>query len=125
MRGCRAQRWRLVNHCTIQHVQSGRFLHTEVKYANVTHLDAPWSGNHTHLVTRPQELKEGSGLPADTQRWTYGPEEFYGGKVLRHFKDGRAVDVHDWQVTNNGNNVGCENSAHGENKGTSFVFSVV
>lgn len=41
--------------------------------------------------------------------------------MLRHYKDGRPVSVDDGEV-DNGNRVGCENNAHSECKGTSFVL---
>ena len=68
-------------------------------------------------VTRPEDL-------SDAQRWVVGPEAFHGGKVLRHFKDGRAVDIHGWNLKPD-NNVGCENSAHSDCRGCSYVFTVV
>ena len=36
-----------------------------------------------------------------------------------HFRDGRAVDTHGWIIAA-GNNMGCENSCHGDNLGTSY-----
>ena len=45
-------------------------------------------------------------------------------QVLRHFKDGRAVDVHGWNMSD-GNNMGCENSVHGDCRGVSYVFTVL
>ena len=48
----------------------------EVKYAYVRDPDAPWEGNHSNLVTRPQDF-------SDAQRWRVGPEEFHNGKVNR------------------------------------------
>ena len=47
-----------------------------------------------------------------------------GLQVLRHFKDGRAVDVHGWNMSD-GNNMGCENSCHSDCRGVSYVFTVV
>jgi hypothetical protein len=112
-----AQRWRLVRNCTFQHVESGRFLHSDIKYAFVKNVREPWSGNHTDLVTRPEDF-------SDAQRWVVGPEEFHGGKVFRHFKDGRGVDIHGWNLQPD-NNVGCENAVHSDCRGNSFVFTVV
>lgn len=112
-----AQRWRLVRNCTFQHVESGRFLHSETKYARVKNVGEPWMDNHTDLVTRPEDF-------SDRQRWVVGPEEFHGGKVLRHFKDGRGVDIHGWNLSPD-NNVGCENSVHADCRGISYVFTVV
>jgi hypothetical protein len=112
-----AQRWRLVDLDTIEHVASGRFLHTEVKYAHVRNPGEPWDGNHTALVTRPRDF-------SGAQRWRVGPEEFHSGKVFRHFKDGRGVDVHGWRMRD-GNNMGCENSVHGDCRGVSYVFTVL
>jgi hypothetical protein len=112
-----AQRWRLVRNCTFQHVESGRFLHSDIKYAFVKRANEPWAGNHTDLVTRPEDF-------TDAQRWVVGPEEFHGGKVFRHFKDGRGVDIHGWNLAPN-NNVGCENAVHSDCRGNSYVFTVV
>jgi len=112
-----AQKWRLVRNDTFQHVASGRFLHSETKYAFLESVDNPWEGNHTDLVTRPQDF-------SDAQRWVYGAPEFHGGKVLRHFKDGRGVDVHGWNMSD-GNNVGCENSVHSDCRGVSYVFRII
>jgi hypothetical protein len=39
-------------------------------------------------------------------------------------KDGRAIDIHGWNLKD-GNNVGVENSVHGNNVGTQYVFTVV
>ena len=50
-----------------------------------------------------------------------GEQCFHGGRVLRHFKDGRAVDVHGWEF-NHGGNMGCENSAHATADGISYIF---
>merc|ERR1711862_632434 len=110
------QLWRLVRNCTFQHVASGRFLHSETKYAYVRDIKHPWEDNHTDLVTRPEDQ-------SDAQRWVLGPEEFHGGMVFRHFRDGRGVDIHGWQMNDN-NNVGCENSVHGPCNGISYVFTV-
>eukprot|EP00927_Polykrikos_kofoidii_P066800 TRINITY_DN62361_c0_g1_i1.p1 TRINITY_DN62361_c0_g1~~TRINITY_DN62361_c0_g1_i1.p1 ORF type:complete len:861 (-),score=115.43 TRINITY_DN62361_c0_g1_i1:180-2690(-) len=115
--GSAKQRWRLVGGDQIQNVDSERFLHTEVLYPILLSLEAPWEGNHSDLVLREQDF-------SDRQRWVFGPEEFHGGKVLRHYKDGRSVDVHGWQVDNDGNNVGCENSVHSDCKGASYIFEV-
>ena len=111
------QTWRLVAADRLQHVASGRFLHAEQKYATVTEWNAPWEGNHSDLVTRPEEA-------SDSQRWVFGPESFYGGKVLRQYKSGRGVDIHGWSM-HDGNNVGVENSVHGKCKGVSYVFTIV
>ena len=46
-----------------------------------------------------------------------------GGQVLRHYKDGRAVDVHGWQFSDGGN-MGCENSVHADCKGCSYILHV-
>jgi hypothetical protein len=115
--GSAAQRWRLVGSDTFQHVESGRFLHSDTKYAFVININHVWEANHTNLVTRPQDF-------SDQQRWVLGPEEFHGGQVLRHYMDGRGVDVHGWQVSNDGNNIGCENSVHADCRGCSYVFTL-
>ena len=41
--------------------------------------------------------------------------------MLRHYKDGRGVDIHGWQV-DDGENVGCENSVCHECKGISYIL---
>lgn len=112
-----AQRWRLVGLDRLQHVATGLFLHTETKYPVAANVNAPWAGNHTNLVLRPED-------GSDRQRWVLGPDEFHGGKVLRHFKDCRGVDVHGWRMQD-GNNMGCENSTHSDCRGVSFVFTAV
>jgi hypothetical protein len=50
-----------------------------------------------------------------------GPEEFHGGKVLRHYKDGRGVDVHGWRFSDGGS-MGVENSVHTDCKGVSYIL---
>jgi hypothetical protein len=114
--GSAKQYWRLIGD-QFQHVSTGRYLDSETKYPFLWNLEHPWEGNHSHLVTRKRNS-------SDSQRWVVGPEEFHGGKVLRHFKDGRGVDVHGWQFQD-GQNVGCENSLHADCKGISWVFTVV
>jgi hypothetical protein len=115
--GSANQKWRLIGD-QFQHVSTGRYLDSETKYPFLWNLNCPWEGNnHSHLVTRERNS-------SDSQRWVVGPEEFHGGKVLRHFKDGRGVDVHHWQFKEGGN-VGCENSVHGDCKGLTYVFTVV
>jgi len=114
--GSAQQYWRLIGD-QFQHVSTGRYLDSETKYPFLWDLEHPWEGNHSHLVTRKQNS-------SDSQRWVVGPEEFHGGKVLRHFKDGRGVDVHGWQF-HDGGNVGCENSLHADCKGICWVFTVV
>ena len=48
----RAQRWRLVRNCTFQHVESGRFLHSEIKYAFVNAVTASVSTNSQSLEAK-------------------------------------------------------------------------
>jgi len=117
--GSAGQRWRLVGKDSFQHVASGRFLHTPLQYAFVGDVRHPWEGNHTHLVTRP---RDGSAA----QRWVLeappaGCSAPQGGKILRHFADGRAVDVHGWDFKPE-QNMGCENSTHGNCRGVTFIF---
>lgn len=112
----RAQRWRLVED-TLQHVESGLFLHSQTRYPVSRQVERVWEGNHSHLVLREQDF-------SDEQRWTFTDEK-HGGKVLRHFKDGRGVDVHGWQISRDGNNMGVENSCHSDCRGTSYVFTVI
>jgi len=114
--GSEKQKWRLVDGDQIQNAETGRFLHTDVVYPLVLSLEQPWDCNHSDLVLREQDF-------SDNQRWVWGPEEFNGGKVLRHYKDGRGVDVHGWQFANGGN-VGCENAVHADCKGNCYIFDV-
>lgn len=113
------QKWRVVDVDRIQHVATGRFLHSRTMYAILKNAEEPWEGNHTNLVTRPSD-------GSDAQRWLLDqvPDSKEGWHVLRHFKDGRVVDVHNWQF-GDGGNVGCENAAHSYCLGCSFSFCVV
>jgi hypothetical protein len=43
----------------------------------------------------------------------------HGGAILRHFGDGRGVDVHGWSFTDGGN-MGVENSVHSDCKGVCY-----
>merc|ERR1712167_74845 len=92
---------------------SGEFLESQTMYIVVNNMNHPWSCNGTELRTAPCNHQ-------DSQRWVFGPEEFHGGKVLRHYLDGRGVDVHGWNIKNDGNNMGVENSVHGDCKGISY-----
>merc|ERR1712054_27562 len=98
-----------------QNVGNGKYLDSDLSYAFVHDLSHIWHGNHTDLRTA-ERTETGS------QKWVLGPEEFHGGKVLRHWMDGRGVDVHDWAVEKDGANMGVENSVHGECKGISYVL---
>jgi len=115
--GSLKQKWKLVDGNQFQNVETGQFLDSELKYAFMNNCDHIWEDNHSDLRTRPQDY-------SDAQKWVLGPEEFHGGKVLRHFKDGRAVDVHGWNLKD-GNNMGCENSIHSDCKGISYILSPV
>ena len=81
-------------------------------------MDAPWKGNGTALVTRSCLLHE----VTDAQQWFFGPERFHGGVVIRHLRDGRAVDVRGWSVCEDAS-VGCENSPRDDCDGAAFVFT--
>lgn len=113
--GDQRQKWRLVDNDGFQNVSSGLFLDSELKYAFITDARHPWEDNHTALTTAPRNLN-------GQQKWVYGPEEFHGGKVLRHWLDGRGVDVHGWKVDGDGGNMGVENSVHSDCKGICYVF---
>merc|ERR1712093_47783 len=82
----------------------------------MTNVDEIWEDNHTHLRTRLQDH-------SDAQKWVLGPEEFHGGKVLRHFRDGRGVDVHGWRFADGGK-MGVENSVHATCDGVSYVLQL-
>merc|ERR1711933_133842 len=72
------QLWRVVDGDRLQNVESGQFLHGEFQYVTIVKRDAVWEGNMTGLCTKPK-------TGCDLQRWVFGPEEYYGGKLLRHF----------------------------------------
>eukprot|EP00929_Paragymnodinium_shiwhaense_P034220 TRINITY_DN18653_c0_g1_i1.p1 TRINITY_DN18653_c0_g1~~TRINITY_DN18653_c0_g1_i1.p1 ORF type:complete len:847 (+),score=134.76 TRINITY_DN18653_c0_g1_i1:79-2619(+) len=113
--GSDKQKWRLVGGDQIQNVGCGLFMHTDHIHAFLNDLSEIWDGNHSDIVLREQDF-------SDKQRWVHGPEEFNGGKVLRHYGDGRGVDVHGWQVNTDGGNVGCESSVHADCIGITYVF---
>merc|ERR1711959_551331 len=97
-----------------KNVFSGEFLDSSTQYAFVQNAGAPWECNGSALRTTP-------GNNQDSQRWVLGPEEFHGGKVLRHYMDGRGVDVHGWDFKDGGN-MGVENSVHDECDGVAYVL---
>lgn len=115
--GTAAQEWCRVGADGLQHVATGQLLHAHVTYATTLNLDRPWEGNHS-----PLGLRDADG--SAEQRWVYsqaGEEEFHGGRVLRHYRDGRGVEVHGWQFVG-GTNMGCENAVHSSCDGCSYVF---
>lgn len=111
--------WRVVGTDQLQHVESGLFLTTNTKYVHVNDIDHIWSGNHTDLVLKDKCAEEG----AWEQRWVLGhamdPEQM--PTILRHYGDGRCVDVHGWQFSDGGN-MGTEHSAHAECTGTRYTI---
>merc|ERR1711988_28699 len=109
------QKWTLVDGDGFRNEASGEYLDSDVAYAFVCHLSEIWHDNHTDLRTAPRSR-------TGTQKWVMGPEEFHGGKVLRHWMDGRGVDVHGWKIEEDGGNMGVENSVHGDCKGISYVL---
>jgi len=140
--GSDAQKWKMITAADglmqLMNVGNGEFLHTETQYVMIHDQSHVWEGNGTALVTKPQDLSEqqkwvlGFGGPPE-KRWGHknqGPVGAWpddddltesAGKCLRHFKDGRVVDVHGWHFSHGGG-MGCENSCHGDNKGTSWMF---
>ena len=134
------QRWKLVQQdglLQITNVGNGECLHTDTKYISIHDQSNVWEKNHTDLVTKPADSSEQQqwlfnfGGPQE-KRWVHkhnSAVEAWGdddvtlsaGKCLRHFKDGRVVDVHGWQFKQEGN-MGCGNSCHNENKGTSWIL---
>merc|ERR1711918_28655 len=108
------QKWTLVDGDAFRNVGNGEFLDADLAYSFVHHDSHVWEGNHTDLRTAPRTM-------TGSQKWVLGPEEFHGGKVLRHWMDGRGLDVHGWQVEKDGGNVGVENSVHGDCKGISYA----
>lgn len=109
------QKWTLVDGDAFRNVGNGEFLDADLAYSFVHHDSHVWEGNHTDLRTAPRTM-------TGSQKWVLGPEEFHGGKVLRHWMDGRGLDVHGWQVEKDGGNVGVENSVHGDCKGISYAL---
>eukprot|EP00756_Hemistasia_phaeocysticola_P012784 Hpha_TRINITY_DN15227_c1_g9::TRINITY_DN15227_c1_g9_i2::g.65268::m.65268 len=113
--GCESVQWRVVGRDHLQHVGSGLFLTTDTKYVNVTENSHIWEDNGTDL-----ELKENSGEDVWEQRWvldhSMDPAEH---QILRHYGDGRCVDVHGWQFKDGGN-MGTEHSAHAECTGIQY-----
>lgn len=107
------QKWTLEGD-RFRNVASEEYLDSRTQYIFVHNADHPWSHNHSDLFTAPRSQ-------LDSQRWVFGPEEFHGGKVLRHYMDGRGVDVHGWRFTDGGN-MGVENSVHADCKGISYVL---
>merc|ERR1719473_1152060 len=75
---------------------SGEFLDSDLQYIHINNITEVWCSNGTVLRTAPRS-------DGPSQRWVYGPEEFHGGKVLRHYMDGRGVDVHGWRFKDGGN----------------------
>jgi hypothetical protein len=100
--------WRLVDKDKLQHVGTGLFLDSDVKYAHFTNNEWIWEDNHTFAVLRertsfgvaesgaaaPESAAVGNGegedkasqlgaveRDLDSQRWVFGPEEFHGGAV--------------------------------------------
>jgi len=108
--------WRVVGTDHLQHVESGLFLTTNTKYVHINDTDHIWEGNHTDL-----ELKEKSAGDVWEQRWVLGhamdPADM--PSILRHYGDGRCVDVHGWHFSDGGN-MGTEHSAHAECSGTRY-----
>ena len=103
----------------LRNVASGEFLDSDVKYPFCKDVSAVWEGGHTDLRTRPRDDASAN------QRWVFDEDhKYHGGFLLRHFRDGRGVDVHGWKTDNDGNNVGVENSVHGDCKGIVWVLSV-
>ena len=114
------QTWRLVRGVSLQHVASGRFLHAEHRFASVRSQQKPWEGNHSELVTRAEEAG------SDAQTWALGQQGEHlacGGRALRHYRDGRAVDAGRGRPLRDGNEAGVEHSAYVENRGVAFVLT--
>ena len=134
------QKWKLVEQdgaMQIINVGNGECLHTETKYITIHDLHDFWNENHTDLVTKPADSSEqqkwlfGFGGPTQEQ-WAYTnkvPVEAWddddltlsAGKCLRHFKDGRVVDVRGWRFSD-GAKMRCANLCHGVNKGSSWIL---
>lgn len=109
------QKWTLVDGDAFRNVGNGEYLDSDLAYAFIVNDSHIWESNHTVLRTAPRSV-------TGSQKWMFGPEEFHGGKVLRHWMDGRGLDIHGWQVTKDGGNVGVENSVHADCKGISYVL---
>ena len=98
----------------LMHCESGNFMHTRLCYATAHNIEAPHEGNGTEIVLMPSSS-------CDDQRWVYGEPSFHGGKVLRHYKDGRGVEVHGWPCRH-GQTMGCEHAVHETCKGSTYFF---
>lgn len=109
------QKWTLVDGDAFKNVGNGEYLDSDLAYAFIVNDSHIWESNHTDLRTAPRSV-------TGSQKWMFGPEEFHGGKVLRHWMDGRGLDIHGWQVTKDGCSVGVENSVHADCKGISYVL---
>merc|ERR1711907_526300 len=114
--GDNKQKWTLVGGTGFKNVHNGECLDSDLSYVFVSHLDHIWNDNHSDLCTAPRHQ-------GPSQKWAFGPETFHGGKVLRHFMDGRGVDIHGWEFTDGGN-VGVENSVHSTCDGVSYVLQM-
>jgi len=110
-------RWRVVGSDQLQHLASGLFLTTDTKYVHVKNIDHIWDDNHSDL-----KLEEKGAEGAWEQRWVLGHPMDPADKrsILRHYGDGRCVDVHGWQFSDGGN-MGTEHSAHAECKGIRYT----
>lgn len=112
-----SQLWCRAGADVLKHVASGQVLHAPTKYATAASLEEPWEDNHSPLVLRDPD-------GSDAQRWVHGQpgeEEFHGGKVLRHYRDGRGVEIHGWDLKS-GANMGLENAVNATCDGCSYVF---
>ena len=116
-------RWRVVDGDRLQHVVTGKYLVSTPRYIRVTNDSHVWADNHTDLIV----AEAGDPRFPDPRAWRWvlggaGDETHHdGGEVLRHYGDGRCVDVHGWQFKNGGN-MGVENSAHGACDGVAYVM---
>lgn len=125
------QLWRLIGGDQLQNVETGLFLHTALHYPISSRLHRPWEKNGTHLVLKEQNYGDeqrwiwDNGQPQCQNEFDYSGQIPHGGHLLRHYKDGRSVDVHMWRITNDGNNMGVEESAQNECTGISYKFEVV
>jgi hypothetical protein len=98
----------------LMHCESGNFMHTRLHYATAHNIEATHEGNGSEIILMPSSS-------SDDQRWVYSEPSFHRGKVLRHYKDGRGVEVHGWPCRH-GQSMGCEHAIHEECKGSTYVF---
>ena len=83
------QQWIAKENCQLQHVATGLFLDSEVKYLHLQ-LGQPWESCGSALRVKPADADSGRQL------WTV-PRGSVGG-MIRHIFDGRVLDINHHEV---------------------------